>query len=175
MAAKPKTLSIMKQFIILAVGLFSFAATTQATPVNTLSVPAVNSIPVENISSISVSDGITVILTENSSGNITATGEDKYLSLVEYSISKGEIRIKSKKGSLKNKVTVTVPVRNLRVLEVNDDSEVKNTGCLESNLLNVIINGYGRVHLYNKGKIEFKSDADIDLMVKKSAPVPASN
>ncbi len=170
---KAATLSIMKQIFTLAVALLSFAATTKAAPAKeqtasfSISIPAV-------VTSISVSNGINVILVEDATGEITVTGEQKFVARVEYKVVNGTLIIKSKKGSLKNKVTVTVPVNNLRTLIVNDNSTVTNKGWLESNLLTVIMKGMGNVKLCNRGEIAFESDEDIDLMVQKWKPADSS-
>ncbi len=162
----------MKQIFTLAVALLSFAATTKAAPAKeqtafSISIPAV-------VTSVSVSDGINVILVEDPSSDITVTGEDKFVARVEYSVVNGTLTIKSKKGSLKNKVTVTVPVNNLRTLIVNGNATVTNKGWLESNLLTVIMKGMGNVKLANKGEIAFESDEDIDVMVQKWHPADSS-
>lgn len=163
----------MKQLFTLAVALLSLAATTKAAPAKeqtssfSIAIPAV-------VTSVSVSNGINVVLVEDPTGDITVTGEDKFVARVEYKVVNGTLIIRSKKGSLKNKVTVTVPVNNLRTLIVNDNATVTNKGWLESNLLTVIMKGSGNVKLANKGEIAFESDADIDVMVQKWHPADSS-
>lgn len=167
------TLSVMKQMFTLAVALLSFAAMTKAAPAKEQ--PAFFSISITDaITSISVSNGISVVLVEDATGDIIVTGEDKYVSRVDYFVSKGKLTIRSKKGSLKNKVTVTVPVNNLCTLIVNDNSVVTSKGWLESNLLTVIMKGFGNIKICNRGEVAFESDEDIDVLIQKWTPADSS-
>lgn len=137
--------------------------------------PAFFSISITDaITSISVSNGISVVLVEDATGDIIVTGEDKYVSRVDYFVSKGKLTIRSKKGSLKNKVTVTVPVNNLCTLIVNDNSVVTSKGWLESNLLTVIMKGFGNIKICNRGEVAFESDEDIDVLIQKWTPADSS-
>lgn len=162
----------MKQMFTLAVALVILTATKAApakeqTTSFSITIPAV-------VTSVSVSNGINVVLVEDPTGDITVTGEEEFVARVAYKAENGTLTIVSKKGSLKHKVTVTVPVNNLRTLIVNDDASVTNKGWLESNLLTVIMKGNGNVRLANKGEIAFESDEDIDIMVQKWHPADSS-
>lgn len=151
----------MKQLLILAISLLSLSATVQAAPAKTI-------IPLtEKFHSIVINDDIAVVLTESNDTEITISGEDKYVSRVDYTVSNGKLTISSKKGFLKNRVVVYVPVKNLRSIEVNGESKVSNKGWLLSPELKVIVNGLAKIELYNKGEVVFESDAAIDIEFQK--------
>ncbi len=69
----------------------------------------------------------------------------------------------AKKGSLKNRVTVYVPVQNLRKLVINGKSYVRSNGVIASKNLQVTLAGEAKVEINNLGDIVFDADQDIDL------------
>ena len=96
----------MKQLFILAVSLFSITAGTQATPIHNDAVVTVTSVAAEKFHTIIIKDDIDVVLIANSSTDeITISGDEKFASRVEYSISNGKLTIQSKKGFLKTFIT----------------------------------------------------------------------
>lgn len=147
----------MKKIIMLALGFISLATIATAAP-------AEKKFNVQNISRLIVSDDINVILKDGPEGEITISGDKRLVSRVTYYSVNGVLIIKSKKGSLRNKVTVTVPVHNLQFLEVNDNCCVFTKGSIQSTMLNVKMKGEGRIDLKTIGQMVVEADRDIDLI-----------
>ena len=120
-----------------------------------------------SVKSIEVSDDINVVLTQSSEAKLRITGEEKDNKAVLLDQKNGRVRLLSKKGSLKNKVTVYVPVQNLSKLVINGKSYVRSNGVIASKKLVVTVAGEAKVEINNLGDIAFEADQDIDLQVKK--------
>ncbi|HTH32345.1 MAG TPA: DUF2807 domain-containing protein [Lacibacter sp.] len=116
---------------------------------------------------IEVSDEINVVLTQSSEAKLRITGEEKDTKAVLLDQKNGRIRLLSKKGSLKNMVTVYIPVQNLSKLVINGKSYVRSNGIIASKKLLVTVAGEAKVEINNLGDIAFEADQDIDLLVKK--------
>jgi hypothetical protein len=158
--AQAKNLNIMKQFFILFVSLVTLATAAKADHVT-------REIDVtQTISSIEISHEIDVVLTESKDATIRISGEESATKAVLYDLHKGSLRLLSKKGSLKNKVTVFVPVQNLRMLKINGTSYVRSNGSLTSNHLLVNLGGNAKVEIANIGDIVFQADEGIDMQIK---------
>lgn len=151
----------MKQLFILFIGLFT-AATAVNAGVVTRELPVAKA-----FYSLEVSHEITVILTESAETTIRISGEEKDADAVVVDQAKGKVRLLSKKGSLKNKVTVFIPIQNLRKLTIKGASYVRSNGNIESEKLLVTLAGEARVEINNIGDIVFMADEDIDLEFKK--------
>ena len=151
----------MKQLFILFIGLFT-AATAVNAGVITRELPVTNA-----FYNLEVSHEIAVILTESAETIIRIAGEEKDANAVVVDQSKGKVRLLSKKGSLKNKVTVFVPVRNLCKLTVKGASYVRSNGTIVSKKLLVKVAGEATVEINNLGDIAFVADESIDLEFKK--------
>lgn len=150
----------MKKIIMFALGLISLATIATAAP-------AKKTLNVENIFRLIVSDDINVILKDSPEGEITISGDEKFVSRVSYYAVNGVLTIKSTKGSLRNKVTVTVPVHNLQFLEVNDNCKVFTKGAIQSTMLKVKVRGEGSIDLKTIGQMVVEADKDIDLTFDK--------
>ena len=116
---------------------------------------------------IEVSDEINVVLTQSSEAKLRITGEEKDSKAVLLDQKNGRVRLLSKKGSLKNMVTVYVPVQNLSKLVINGRSYVRSNGIIASKKLLVTVAGEAKIEINNLGDIAFEADQDIDLQVKK--------
>lgn len=116
---------------------------------------------------IVVNDDIDIVLTQSTESEIRVIGHEHDVRLVKYRVRNGVLVIESNKGSLKGKVTVFVPVRNLKTVEINGRSFVRSNGILSSKNLLVIVNDEAKLDLRNYGKINFKTDIDIVLEFEK--------
>ena len=151
----------MKQFFILFISLF-----TTATAVNAEEVTREIELS-QSIYSIEISHDMDVVLTESADATIRITGEEKATKAVLYDVSKGRLKLVSKKGSLKNKITVFIPVQNLRWLKIKGASHVRSNGALASKQLQVTMSGEAKVEIKNIGDLLFYADNDIDMQIKK--------
>lgn len=120
-----------------------------------------------SVYSIEVSDDINVVLTQSTEAKLRITGEEKDSKAVLLDQKNGRVRLLSKKGSLKNRVTVYVPVQNLHKLVINGKSYVRSNGVIASKNLQVTVAGEAKVEINNLGDIAFEADQDIDLQIKK--------
>ncbi len=151
----------MKQLFSLFVAVLTMASVTKAeTITREMDLTA-------SVYSIEVSDDINVVLTQSADAKLRITGEEKDSKAVLLNQKNGRIWLLSKKGSLKNKVTVYVPVQNLRQLVINGKSYVRSNGVIASKKLQVTVAGEAKVEINNLGDIAFEADQDIDLQIKK--------
>jgi len=118
-------------------------------------------------SKIVIEDDIDVVLHESTDKSILVEGSEENISNVEWKIKKGVMHVSSKAGSLKDKVLVTLDVKDLKQIEVNGNSEVKSLGNLHSSLLHIYLNGYCLVNILNEGKITLVNGDGIGLDIKK--------
>lgn len=151
----------MKQFFILFISILTSTTVVKAADV-TREIELTQS-----IYSIEISHDIDVVLTESKESTIRITGEEKATNAVLYDVTKGRLKLLSKKGSLKNRITVFIPVQNLRKLNINGNSHIRSNGNLASEKLQVTMNGQAKVEINNIGDIIFHSDEDIDMQIKK--------
>jgi hypothetical protein len=151
----------MKQFFILFISFFTAATIVRADNV-TREIDVTTS-----FHSLEIGHDINVVLTESTDGKIQVTGEEKFTKAVLFDVKNGHMKILSKKGSLKNKVTVYLPVKNLRKLTINGASYVRSNGTLTSKHLQVVLGGEAKIEINNLGDIAFYADEAIDMQIKK--------
>ncbi len=94
---------------------------------------------------IIVTNDIDISLSESTDRTIEISGDNKYTQQVEWKIKGGVLFIRSKAGSLKGKVQVSISVNQLSDLSVNGDSDVTSEGALNSEKLKVFVDGEGRI------------------------------
>lgn len=158
---KAKNLIIMKQLFILFISVLTMVSVANAENITReMDLTA-------SVYSIEVSDDINVVLTQSSDAKLRITGEEKDSKSVLLDQKNGRVRLLSKKGSLKNRVTVYVPVQNLCKLVINGKSYVRSNGVIASKKLLVTVAGEAKVEINNLGDIAFDADQDIDLQIKK--------
>jgi hypothetical protein len=151
----------MKQLFILFISVLTMATVAKAENITReMDLTA-------SVYSIEVNDDINVVLTQSSDAKLRITGEEKDSKAVLLDQKNGRVRLLSKKGSLKNRVTVYVPVQNLRKLVINGKSYVRSNGVIASKSLQVTVAGEAKVEINNLGNIAFDADQDIDLQIKK--------
>jgi len=158
--AKATNLIIMKYLFILFMGLFTASAANAEIVTREVQLKA-------QFSTLEVSHDIDVVLTESTDATIRIAGEEKFANAVLLDQKNGEVRILSKKGSMRKRVTVYVPVQNLRNLIIKGASYVRSNGILASNKLQVTLSGASKVELNNIGELLFAADEGIDILVHK--------
>ena len=157
-----KKLAIITAAIMLSVGLSSFAAETRAKAAVTQKIFYQLS-----FSKIIVEDDIDILLSENTERVIEISGDSKYTENVDWNIKNVVLYLKSKAGSLKNKVQVSVSVSQLTSLSITGNSDVRSEGALNSAQLSVFINGEGHISLKNTGAINVEKANYVDLEVQR--------
>jgi hypothetical protein len=151
----------MKQLFILFISVLTMATVAKAENITReMDLTA-------SVYSIEVNDDINVVLTQSTDKKLRITGEEKDSKAVLLDQKNGRVRLLSKKGSLKNRVTVYVPVQNLHKLVINGKSYVRSNGVIASKNLQVTVAGEAKVEINNLGDIAFEADQDIDLQIKK--------
>lgn len=150
----------MKYLFILLAGLFTASATNAETVTREVQLKA-------QFSTLEVSHDIDVVLTESTDATIRIAGEEKFANAILLDQKNGQVRILSKKGSMRKRVTVYVPVQNLRNLIIKGASYVRSNGNLSSSKLQVTLSGASKVELNNIGRVVFEADEGIDILVHK--------
>lgn len=150
----------MKYLFILFMGLFTASATNAEIVTREVQLKA-------QFSTLEVSHDIDVVLTESTDATIRIAGEEKFANAILLDQKNGQVRILSKKGSMHKRVTVYVPVQNLRNLIIKGASYVRSNGNLASTNLLVTLGGASKIELNNIGHILFAADEGIDILVHK--------
>jgi hypothetical protein len=114
-----------------------------------------------------IEDDIDLVLEENTNKFLTVNGNDKDIEKLDWQIKKGVLYLKSKKGSLKNKISVRVTVSQLKEIFINDESSVRSTGNLASPKLSVTIKGDGFASIKNLGPIHVSNDSYTDMDIRR--------
>ena len=119
---------------------------------------------------IAISNDINVVLVPGESNTITIQGEKEGLELVKLEVSKGVLRISSKR-SVKDKVLVSVPVQHLQKLIVSGASQIFSMGIIKTEHLNLRIEGACKVNIRTTGTINVENDDQHDYEVVRSRSV----
>ncbi|MES2892113.1 MAG: DUF2807 domain-containing protein [Bacteroidota bacterium] len=158
----------MKKLIVMVAAIF-FTASISAfgTDSNSTSAPSRRINYQLNFTKIELSDDIDLVLQESTKKFINVTGKEAYIDQVDWKIKDGVLYIRSKKGSLKDKVKVTVSVNHLKRLNIYGESVVNSIGELNSTTLRVTIDGDSYVALKNSGAIYIMNSPDTKLDVHR--------
>ena len=156
-------LTIITAAFVLATGFTASAGTNHET----------NKVSLESsFSRVVVEDGIELRLTESNENAMEFSGSDADVKSVDWRIKNGTLYIKSKKGSLKTKVTIALNVNELNSLHVLGNSDVISSGELQSKNLDVYIDGLGNkagvVALRTTGAILLEQADGTEIEVKES-------
>jgi hypothetical protein len=157
-----KKIIILTAAFFISVGFSAFAGESKKNAVGTAKIFYQSS-----FSKIVVEDDIDIHLSESTDRLIEVTGDKIDIKQVEWKIREGVLYIKSKNGSLKNKVQVSISVSQIRDLLVRGDSDVRSDGALNSEKLQVVVDGEGYIAIQNTGIITIERSEDIHLKVKR--------
>lgn len=119
-----------------------------------------------SFSKLYVQDGIDIVLVESGSKAIEFIGNDADADKVDWKITNGEMKISSKKGSLKGKITLLVNVSNLNEILVKDGSEVRSRGQLNSDSLKIYLDGDAHISIKSTGDIRVIKIGETDIDIK---------
>ena len=157
-----KKITIITAAFMLTAGLSAFASETRPTA------PVTQKVFYQlSFSKIVVENDIDIRLSESTERLIEISGDSKYAEQLDWKISNGVLYIRSKAGSLKNKVQVSIGVNQLSSLSVTGNSDVKSEGALNSEELKVFVDGEGRIAIKNTGAINVEKADNIDLGVHR--------
>jgi hypothetical protein len=116
-----------------------------------------------SFSKIVVEDDIDLVIYENASTNIQFDGKKEDIANVEWKVKNGTLYIKSRNGSLKNKVIVTIDVAGLSEISLEGHSSVRSLGNLNSPKLNVFMKSGCFVSIKNYGAIAIINTDDTEM------------
>ena len=119
---------------------------------------------------IAISNDINVVLVQGESNTITIQGDKEGLDHVKLEVSKGVLKISSKKR-VKDKVLVSVPVRHLQKLIVSGASQIFSMGIIQTDHLNLRIEGACKVDIKTTGTINVENDDQHGYEVVRSRSV----
>ena len=119
---------------------------------------------------IAISNDVNVVLVQNASNTITIEGEKEALEYVKLEVSKGVLRISSKKP-VKGKVMVSVPVQHLQKVIVRGASQIFSMGIIKTEHLDLRIEGACKVDIKTTGTINVENDDQHDYEVVRSRSV----
>ena len=157
-----KRIAIITTVFMLTAGLSAFAKEK-----NQAAIVTEKGIYQLSFSKIIVANDIDIRLSESTDRIIEISGDSKYSQQVEWKIKDGVLNIRSKTGSLKNKVVVSISVNQLSDLLITGNSDVKSEGALNSKELKVLFDGEGNISLKNTGIIRIERGDAIDMEVER--------
>ena len=117
-------------------------------------------------SKIVISDDINVILKEDNERIIYINGIDEAIEKVDWKIKDGTLYLKSKHGSLKNKATVSINVKQLEEVYIKGKSTVTSAGYLLSPNLHIFLENDCNIAIKNTGQIYVLNAYGVELDVK---------
>lgn len=129
----------------------------------------------QDYSAISVRDDINVVLVEAPTKTITIEGPEDLVDAVRFEVRKGELKVSTtKKAAGKERVTVVIPVQNVKSLTVRGTASVTSHELLSSPRILVKITGNGMVSLKTKGKVVVDSDENHDYIYNSTKQIERS-
>lgn len=120
-----------------------------------------------SFSKIVVTDDIDIELRESHNKTIDMSGEEFNIANVDWKIKDDVLYLKSKKGSLKEKVKVTIHVSHLKELVIKGKSAVRSTGHLSSPNLFVYMEDDCFVAIKNTGQIYVINGYETEIDIQK--------
>ena len=116
---------------------------------------------------LQVCDDIDIMLVETPEKSLEFNGTDADIAKVDWKIKDGVLYIKSKAGSLKGKVKLTVNVSHLKEIAIKGDSEVRSDGELSSASLKIYLDGSSFISVRNRGMINVVNEDGTELEVRR--------
>lgn len=118
---------------------------------------------------IVVEDGIDLVVYENATSNMQFDGKKEDIAKVDWKVKNGVLYLRSKRGSLKNKVLVTLDVSDLKSISINGNSMVRSLGILSTPQLDVYMKGECFVAIRNLGDINVINTDETEMDVRESS------
>ena len=167
-ATATQTLNTMKKLIAMAIAILITAGITAFATDKKPGMISQKQFDYQiRFSRIVVADDIDVELKESNNKIIDVSGEEASIENVSWKIKDDVLYLKSKKGSLKEKVKVTINVSELKELFIKGKSTVRSSGHLSSPALHVYMEDDCVVSIKNVGQIYVINGYDTEIDVKK--------
>lgn len=108
---------------------------------------------------IIIRDDVNVLLLEDPSGEISMEGNSKWIASLRFEVKDGVLDVSCTKRG-KKRLTVFIPVQQLKEVVVKGTSRVASIGVLNSARIHVQIEGDCLVNIVNWGRITVDHDRD---------------
>jgi len=143
--------------VTLSVTCFGFAAPVHSNP------PVISIAFDQSFTSLVVDDNITIVLTNETGSEITVSGDQSQVKKIRAAVKKGSLYIWQPGGDKGEKVTVTIPAKQLRQVIVNGESYISTAATLDNTGLEVIVNGACKLVLHSRGNIDVTGTSDYEF------------
>jgi len=118
----------------------------------------------EEIRSISVSDGVDVILVQGREDRQTVKLPEESLGKVKVNLFRGNLQLAKKNKFSKERVLVYVEVVALQSVTLKGNSFITSKGILDVDGLQVNLDGEARLAIRSKGKIKVNAPSDYQMV-----------
>jgi putative autotransporter adhesin-like protein len=118
----------------------------------------------DEIRSISVSDGVDVILIQGKEDRQSVKLPDESLGLVKVNFSRGNLQLTKKNRFSNERVLVYVEVYALQNITLKGNSFITSKGILDIDNLEVNLDGEARIAIRSKGKLKVNAPSDYQLV-----------
>jgi len=154
----------MKQRFLFFIALFSLVQVTAFSQSNSIDKKEPVIYSEEEIRSISVSDGVDVILMQGRDDRQSVKLPDESLGLVKVSFSRGNLQLAKKNKFAKERVLVYVEVYALQDITLKGNSFITSKGILDVDNLQVNLDGEARIAIRSRGKLKINAPSDYQLV-----------
>lgn len=118
----------------------------------------------EQIRSITVADGVDVILIQGRDDRQSVKLPDESLGLVKLSFSRGNLQLAKKNKFSNERVLVYVEVYALEDITLKGNSFITSKGILDVDNLEVNLDGEARIAIRSRGKLKINAPSDYQLV-----------
>lgn len=151
-----------KTFFLLLLGITAFLM-----PVSAADQPRLLKIRFDQyFNRLEVDDHVTVVLTNESSNEISIEGEKAQAGKIRAAVRKNKLYIWMAGEKTDRQVTVYVPARYLKEVVVNGHSDISTASTLYNAGMVVYVNGRCRLDLHSMGRIIVKGSGDYEFRHK---------
>lgn len=126
--------------------------------------PQLSVIPVNEVyEKIKVGENVKIILTQWPGNGIVSKGESE----ADITVKAGVLSVNKKACCKKGVITVSLPVRQIKSIELNEGSSAYTEAPLQSATLTVYVTGVSYFELKSTGMINVVYDEGLELDIKK--------
>lgn len=148
------------KFFFMALLLLSFGATAFSQDKKTTE-PLTTVQFSEAITSLTINDNLTVVLTDGASPNISAEGNSKALSA---RLDDGHLLLSARYPHQTPQTVVYVPAGLLRKVFLNDAGTVRSATALKQDKLKIFMSGEGKVEVRSLGAVTVETLDDVQFV-----------
>lgn len=114
------------------------------------------------ITSLVINDGITVVLTNDVSKELTVESNSGEYNPLKLELSAGKLTLSRKVSAQAGNVVVYVPANGLRTVIINGVAELTSNAVLANEKLDISIDGESKIRLRTTGKVNIITWNDIE-------------